>query len=67
MFLSRHFTPDGARWAVDGMLLPASFDLGCCWSCRARFIPSPARIATGERLRGGCWPVEPGTRGRAAA
>ncbi len=28
MDLSRHLTPDGARWALDGRLLPADFSLG---------------------------------------
>ncbi len=28
MYLSRHQTPHGARWALDGQFLPVSFDLG---------------------------------------
>jgi 2-dehydro-3-deoxy-D-arabinonate dehydratase len=28
MYLSRHQTPNGPRWALDGQFLPASFDLG---------------------------------------
>jgi 2-dehydro-3-deoxy-D-arabinonate dehydratase len=27
MYLSRHLTPDGARWALDGRYLPAAFAL----------------------------------------
>lgn len=28
MYLSRHSTSQGSRWALDGQYLPARFDLG---------------------------------------
>jgi 2-dehydro-3-deoxy-D-arabinonate dehydratase len=28
MYLSRHLTPDGPKWALDGHLLPSNFSLG---------------------------------------
>jgi 2-dehydro-3-deoxy-D-arabinonate dehydratase len=36
MYLTRHQTPYGPRWALDGKLLPASFGLGLLLSVRSR-------------------------------
>lgn len=40
MYLTRHQTPDGARWAVDGAFLPSGFELGFALQLPAAAIPA---------------------------
>jgi 2-dehydro-3-deoxy-D-arabinonate dehydratase len=39
MYLTRHQTADGARWAVDGRFLPPAFELGLALQLPAAAIP----------------------------
>jgi 2-dehydro-3-deoxy-D-arabinonate dehydratase len=61
MDLSRHLTPDGARWALDGRLLPADFSLGLLLQLPKAALPGflrafpPGPPATGRLLA----PIEP--------
>jgi 2-dehydro-3-deoxy-D-arabinonate dehydratase len=61
MYLTRHQTADGARWAVDGRFLPAAFELGLALQLPAAAIPGLLQAmprgapATGPLLA----PVEP--------
>jgi 2-dehydro-3-deoxy-D-arabinonate dehydratase len=53
MYLSRHHTPSGARWAVDGDLLPPAFDLGLLLELPRAAYPDFLRtIRTGEQATG---------------
>jgi 2-dehydro-3-deoxy-D-arabinonate dehydratase len=52
MYLSRHLTPDGARWALDGRYLPAAFALDLLLELPAgdvpRFLEGVPRGASAE-------------------
>ena len=56
MYLTRHQTPDGPRWAKDGRLLPGIFTLGkllqnSAAEARAALADAPVgEQATGELL-----------------
>jgi 2-dehydro-3-deoxy-D-arabinonate dehydratase len=53
MFLSRHHTANGPRWALDGDLLPPAFDLGLLLELpRAAFSAFLRTLPTGERAVG---------------
>ena len=53
MYLSRHLTEGGARWALDGRYLPAAFDLDLLLELPAADVPrfleglSPRRVGRG--------------------
>ena len=61
MYLTHHQTPTGPRWALDGYVLPQSFNLGLLLELPADAIPAflnalPAEDeATGDVLA----PIEP--------
>jgi 2-dehydro-3-deoxy-D-arabinonate dehydratase len=62
MYLTRHLTPDGARWALDGRYLPATFNLDLLLGSPVEDAPGlleglPRGEPAGEALLP---PVEPG-------
>jgi 2-dehydro-3-deoxy-D-arabinonate dehydratase len=53
MFLSRHHTPNGSCWALDGELLPPAFDLGLLLELPRAAYPDFLRLLrTGEHVTG---------------
>jgi 2-dehydro-3-deoxy-D-arabinonate dehydratase len=53
MYLTRHLVADGARWAVDGALLPSTFNLGLLLEMPLDAYAEVLRaMATGERAYG---------------
>src|SRR4029077_2929657 len=52
MYLTRHATPDGPRWAVDGQFLPLAFSLRLLLALPAAALGTLASLSTGEPASG---------------
>jgi len=52
MYLTRHTTPDGPRWAIDGQFLPLAFSLRLLLALPASALRTLASLSTGEPASG---------------
>ena len=52
MYLTRHATPDGPRWAVDGQFLPLAFSLRLLLALPASGLRTLSTLTTGEPASG---------------
>ena len=52
MYLTRHATPDGPRWAVDGQFLPLAFSLRLLLALPASGLRTLSTLTTGEAASG---------------
>ena len=52
MYLTRHATPDGPRWAVDGQFLPLAFSLRLLLALPASGLRTLPTLTTGEPASG---------------
>ena len=61
MYLTRHLTPAGPRWALDGCFLPPAFNLGLLLELPAAAVADLlAALPTGEPAEGALLaPIEP--------
>jgi 2-dehydro-3-deoxy-D-arabinonate dehydratase len=63
MYLTRHQSANGPRWALDGRVLPLDFDLRLLLQLPAAAIPGFLRANAGSEAAGGrlLAPIEPAT------
>ena len=52
MYLTRHRTPAGPRWSLDGHFLPPAFNLGFCSNSAAAAADLPAALRMDEQAEG---------------